>query len=120
MKKHVETHHKKNMTKEKPEEKKRLMKTFTCPGCNSTFVSKYRMRNHIKEQHEGRNILSPERKSARIDINQCKEEAKTVEGVTITIHREEIENLQDVLLQTGKDKEDLILNVTEGQKNAKP
>ena len=73
MKKHVETHHKKNTTKEQPEEKKRKIKTFTCPECNSTFVSNYRMRNHIKEHHEGRNILSPERKSAGIDSDQCKE-----------------------------------------------
>ena len=92
------------------------MKTFTCPDCNSTFVSNYRMRNHIKEQHEGRNILSPERKSARIDNEQCKEEEKSVEGVTVTILREEMENLQYMLLQTGKDKEDLITKVTEGHR----
>ena len=44
------------------------------------------------------------------------ERTKYYVAVTITIHREEIENLQDLLLQTGKDKEDLIIKVTKGQK----
>ena len=114
MKKHVETHHKKNLVKEHSEEKKkRQLKTFTCPACNSTFVSNYRMRNHIKEQHEGKNILSPERKVARIESNQVKEEEKTVDGDTVRIQREEMENLQDLLLKTGKDKEELFKKVTE-------
>ena len=71
------------------------------------------MRNHIKEQHEGKNILSPERKVARIESNQVKEEEKSVDGDTVTIQREEMENLQDLLLQTGKDKEELVKKVTE-------
>ena len=92
------------MTKEQSEEEKRQMKTFTRPEFNSTFVSNYRMTNHIKEHHKGRNLLSPERKSASIDIAPCKEKEKTVERETLTIHRGEIENLQDMLLQTGKEK----------------
>ena len=54
MNKHLEMHHKTITGQERPEVKKRQMKTFTCPSCNSTFVSNYRMRNHMKEQHEGK------------------------------------------------------------------
>ena len=114
MNRHQETQHKTNTAQEQPEVKKRQMKSFTCPSCNSTFVSNYRMRNHIKEQHEGKNILSPERKIARTDDK--KEEVKNVEDGTITIPREHMENLQDILLQTGKDKEDLVIKLAEGKR----
>ena len=114
MNRHQETQHKTNTAQEQPEVKKRQMKSFTCPSCNSTFVSNYRMRNHIKEQHEGKNILSPERKIARTDDKE--EEVKNVEDGTITIPREHMENLQDILLQTGKDKEDLEIKLAEGKR----
>ena len=61
----------------------------------------------MKEQHDGRNILSLERKVATIDINQGKEKQKTVQGGTVTITRQEIENLQDILQQTVKDEEEV-------------
>ena len=116
IKKPLEIHYKTNTTKEQEEVKKTQMKSFTCPSCNSTFVSNYRMKNHIKEQHEGKNILSPERKIARTDNNQCKEEDKNLEEGTILIHRGKMENLQDMLLQTGKDNEDLAIKVAEGNR----
>jgi hypothetical protein len=74
------------------------------------------MKNHMKSEHEGKHTLSPKRKVAKqVQDDQCTEEEKTVEDGTITIHREEIENLQDLLLQTGKDKEDLTKKVIEDQ-----
>ena len=58
----------------------------------------------MKEHHEGKSNLSPERNIARAEN---KEEEKTVEGDTITNPREEMEDLQDIVLHTRKDKEDL-------------
>ena len=70
----------------------------------------------MKSEHEGKHTLSPKRKVAKqVEDDRCTEEKKTVEDGTITIHREEIENLQDLLLQTGKDKEDLTKKVIEDQ-----
>ena len=80
------------------------------------------MKNHIKAQHEGKHTLSPERKvtkqfqedvSTKENNQQIKELEKTMEGGIIPISRQEIENLQDNLLQTGKEKEDLIRKVAE-------
>ena len=68
----------------------------------------------MKEQHEGKNILSPERKIARTE-NEEKEE-KPVESGTGTTTKEELENLQDILVQTGKDKEELAIKLAEGNK----
>ena len=39
-----------------------------------------------------------------------------MEGKIVTIAREEIENLQDMLVETGKETEDLIKKVTEGNR----
>ena len=84
------------------------------------------MKNHIKAQHEGKHTLSPERKVAKQiqeeiatqkeNYNQVKEVEKTLEGDIITIPRLEIEHLQDTLLQTGKDKENLIQKVAESSR----
>ena len=119
MNKHIELFHKdkkdKGVTPKQPPMKRQLT-SHTCPICNSTFDYKYRMKNHMKSEHEGKHTLSPKRKVAKqVQDDQCTEEEKTVEDGTITIHREEIENLQDLLLQTGKDKEDLTKKVIEDQ-----
>ena len=81
------------------------------------------MGKHLKEQHEGKNILSPERKLAKIDHKNIKEkegegEPKEVEEnkmdteeKIVTIKLEEYKNLQDLLVQTGQEKEEISLRL---------
>ena len=57
MNKHIELFHKykkgRKVTPKQPS-MKRQMTSFTCSTCNSTFDNKYRMKNHIKAEHEGK------------------------------------------------------------------
>ena len=119
---HMEVNHKNNSSAELQIPKKRQLHSFTCTKCNSTFDSRYKMNKHIKEQHEGKNILSPERKVAKID--QIKDgEAEVEKGMkeennnkkTVTILKKEYENLHDLLVKTGREKEKLDVRVTELQ-----
>ena len=106
MKKHTEMLHNNDTAKDMPKEKKRQRNSYNCSSCNSTFVSNYMRNKHVKEQHEGKNILSPERKVARKEFED-KLEAGETEKDTVTIPRKELEDLHDHLLKAGKEKEDL-------------
>ena len=86
MQKHTERFHKSDTAKELPkeEEKKRQRNSYTCPSCKSTFISNYMRNKHVKQQHEGENILSPERKVARKEVAN-KQEAEEIKEETVTI-----------------------------------
>ena len=102
LKKHIDIHHKDMMTVDLPESKKRQHKSYNCPECNLTFDNEYKMNNHLKEHVSGK-TLSQERKVAKMNHNKVKEEdPKEVEE-----KKKELENLQDLLLQTGKEKEEV-------------
>ena len=60
----------------------------------------------MKEQHEGKNILSPERKVARKEFEN-KYEAEEIKGDTITIPRKELENLKDLVHSLEKENSQL-------------
>ena len=68
----MDSHHKYKISVEQPEKKKRQHNSFNCPECNSTFDSKYKMNNHLKEQHHGK-TMSPERKVAKMNHDKVKE-----------------------------------------------
>ena len=117
MSKHIDLFHKdkkelfdkdkKETTKQAP--LKRQLTSFTCSKCNSTFDNIHRMKTHFKAQHEGKHALSPERKVAK----QFQEEKDNKKGDNlkqeeiIRIDRNEYENLQDLLLQSGQENEKL-------------
>ena len=125
MKKHIEFIHKSKTAVEKQEPKKRPRASFICPACDSTFDSRYHMKNHVKKQHEDKDILSPQRKAAKTQLEGDKSATNIIneEEVTlgrnkeqndmVTIEKEEFENLHDLLLQTGKDKETLADRIIE-------
>ena len=121
MSKHIELFHKdkeglfdkdKKSAPKQPSLKRQLT-SFTCSKCNSTFDNKHRMKSHIKAQHEGKHTFSPERK-----VNKQFQEEDTTKkdnnkgdnierGETVQIDRNELENLQDLLLQSGQENEQL-------------
>ena len=106
MKRHTEMFHNNDTVGNLPKEKKRQRSSYTCLSCNSTFTSNYMRNKHVKEQHEGKNILSPERKIARKDVDN-KQTTEQIKEDIVTIPRKELEDLQDLLVQTGKEKEAL-------------
>ena len=95
----MEVHHKIKVAEEGPEVKKRQHNSYTCPECNSTFDSKYNLGKHLKDQHQGK-TLSPERKIAKMNHDKEAEQKK------------ELENLQDLLVQTGKEKDNLNIRLS--------
>ena len=109
MKKHVDVYHKK-MSEKLQEVKKRQHVSYTCPECNSTFDSKYKLGKHLKEQHQGK-VLSPDRKVAKMNHNEAKEEDVEGDNINLEEKKKELENLQDLLVQTGKEKEELGLRL---------
>ena len=115
MKKHTERLHNNDTAQEQQKEKKRPRNSYTCPTCNSTFVSNFLRNKHVKEQHEGKNMLSPERKIARTDFEN-KQEVDEINKDMVTIPKKELKNLHDLLRQTGKDKEDLSKRIAEVNK----
>ena len=106
MKRHTEMFHNNDTVGNLPKEKKRQRSSYTCLSCNSTFTSNYMRNKHVKEQHEGKNILSPERKIARKDVDNEQTTEQIKEDI-VTIPLKELEDLQDLLVQTGKEKEAL-------------
>ena len=102
----MEVHHKNKAAVEIPEIKKRQYKNYTCPECNSTFDSKYKLGTHIKNQHQGK-TLSPERKNAKMNHDKV-----NVKDYKETEKRKELENLQDLLVQTGKEKKYLDIRLS--------
>ena len=101
LKKHIDVHHKNKIAVEVPDVKKRQHNSYNCPECNSTFDSKRKMDNHLKDQHQGK-TLSPERKVAKMNHEKVKagDEEKDEK-------KKELENLQDLLVQIGKEKEEI-------------
>ena len=96
------------------EVKKRQHTSYNCPECNSTFDSKDKMGKHLKEQHQGK-ILSPERKIAKMNhekIENKDSEIGEVDSINMEEKKKELENLQDLLLQTGKEKEELNIRLS--------
>ena len=88
---------------------KRQHTSYNGPQCNLTFDSKYKMNKHIKEHNDGK-TLSPERKIAKMNHHKAKEEdPKEVEMEQINAEekKKELINLKDLLVQTGKDKDEL-------------
>ena len=77
---------------------KRQLTSFTCPKCNCTFDNEYRMKNHMKEQHEGKHNLSPERKATKQFQEEVVNTKINLDGETITIPRQEQEHLHDMLV----------------------
>ena len=119
LKRHIEIHHKDKTAVFLSEPKKRQHKTYNCPQCNLTFDSKYKMDKHMKEHSDGK-TLSPERKIPKMNHNKVKEEdPKEVERIQLNAEekKKELENLQDLLLQTGKEKDEL--NVRLSKSNEK-
>ena len=102
----MEVHHKIKMAEEVPEAKKRQHNNYTCPECNSTFDSKYNLGKHLKDQHQGK-TLSPERKIAKMNHDKVK-----VKDDKETEQKKELENLQDLLVQTGKEKDNLSIRLS--------
>ena len=101
LKKHIDVHHKNKIAVEVPDVKKRQHNSYNCPECNSTFDSKRKMDNHLKDQHQGK-TLSPERKVAKMNHEKVKAGDEEKEE-----KKKELENLQDLLVQTGKEKEEI-------------
>ena len=107
LKKHIEAHHKNKTDLEIPEIKKRQHNSYNCPECNSTFHTKYNLGKHLKDQHQGK-TLSPERKFAKMNHDKVKsEDNKEVEK------KKELENLQDLLVQTGKEKAEFSIRLSD-------
>ena len=89
------------------------------------------MKNHVKKKHEDKDILCPQRKSPKTDLEEDKTETilihesenvsvnntegKDLKADMVTIEREQLKNLQDLLLQTGRDKELLTTRIVEWQ-----
>ena len=95
-----------------PEAKKRQHNSFNCPECNLTFDTKYKMNKHLREHNDGK-TLSPERKIAKMNHHKGNEEdPKEVEE-----KKKELENLQDLLLQTGKEKEEFNIRLSKSNEN---
>ena len=103
---------KKTIPKETPK------RPIQCTECNSTFDARHKLKEHTREQHEGKLVKSPEWKSPKTNIkisNSNKEEFKvqvTAEGEEmivkiVTMDFKKMENLQDVLTQTGQENEQL-------------
>ena len=55
---------KKIFSKETP---KRPIQCYNCTECNSTFDARHKLKKHTREQHEGKFVKSPERKSPRTE-----------------------------------------------------
>ena len=55
---------KKIFPKETP---KRPIQCFKCTECNSAFYARHKLKKHTREQHEGKFVKSPERKSPRTE-----------------------------------------------------
>ena len=80
----------------------------------------------MKEQHGGTEVLSPKRKVARKDPTKLVQEPKKVgaaspkekvviedmEEETIIIEKKQLEDLQDLLVKTGQEKEELNATTT--------
>ena len=96
---------------------KRPIQCYNCTECNSTFDARHKLKKHTREQHEGKFVKSPERKSPRTEpktnikiSNSNKEEFKeqvTAEGEEInvkivTMDGKKLDNFQDILTQTGQ------------------
>ena len=98
----MEVHHKNKPAVEVPEVKKRQHNSYNCPECNSTFDTNYNLGRHLKDQHQGK-TLSPERKIAKMNHDKVRvKDLKDEEE-----KKKELVNLQDLLVQTGKEKEEI-------------
>ena len=62
----VHTSVKKIIPKETP---KSPIQCHNCTECNSTFDARHKLKNHTREQHEGKSVKYPERKSPRTETN---------------------------------------------------
>ena len=71
------------------------------------------MKNHMMEQHEGKHTLSPERKATKQFQEEVVNTKINLDGETITIPQQEQEHLHDMLVQTGKDKKNILKKVAE-------
>ena len=113
--------------------KKRPSASFKCQNCNSTFDNRYSMKKHIEKQHGVKQVLSPKRKAPKteetnVTLNkerpkivvtkdmvtnsktskkQEEEDWEDMEEETVTVSKEHMENLQDLLVQTGQENEEL-------------
>ena len=74
------------------------------------------MKNHVREQHEGKDGHFPQRKASKQspeeDTTQIHKPNEQIKD-TVTIEKEQFENLQDFLLQTGQEKEELTIRKKE-------
>ena len=105
----MDNHHKDKMAVNQLEAKKRQHTSYNCPQCNLTFNSRYMMDKHIMEHHDGK-TMSPKRKIAKMNHHKAKEEdpkEEEREQINAEEKKKELINLQDLLLQTGKDKDEL-------------
>ena len=98
MNKHIELFHKVKKENAQQAQMKRQLTSFTCPKYNSTFDNKYRMKNHMKEQHEGKHTLSPEIKATKQFQEEVVNTKINLDRETITIPRQEKEHLHDMLV----------------------
>ena len=100
---------KKTIPKETP---KRQIQSYNCAECYSTFDARHKLKKHTTEQHEGKFVKSPERKSPRIEpkmkrkLNnssneesqeRVEEDGKEMDVNIVNIEFEEFANLHDLL-----------------------
>ena len=88
-------HHKDQITVDLTQATKRHNKTYNCP--------ELKIEKHLKEHVHGK-TLSPERKIVKMNHNKVKEE----DAKEVAEKKKELENLQNLILQTRKEKEEVI------------
>ena len=99
----MDIHHKDQITVDLTQATKRHNKTYNSPECNLLFDNEFKIEKHLNEHVHGK-TLSPERKNAKMNHNKVNEEdAKEAEE-----KKKELNNLQNLILQTGKEKEEVI------------
>ena len=98
---------------------------YNCTECNSTFDAMHKLKKRTRKLHEGKFVKSPERKSEpkinKKNINSNKDELKkqvTAEGEKWMCRQwqwmlKKLENLQDLLTQTGQENEQLKSDITQ-------
>ena len=111
--KHIDIQHKDMRDANLPEAKKRQHKSYNCPECNLTLDNKSKMDKHLKDHSDGK-TLSPERKVAKMNHNKVKED----DNNEVEEKKKELENLQDLLLQTGKEKEEINMRLSKSNEKS--
>ena len=119
LKVHNKTVHMSNKNILPKETPKRRIQSYNCKDCNSTFDSRYKLTKHMREQHDGKVVKSPERKTPRTESKnarkahkeelkvQGKQEESETDVKTVSPEVKELENLQDMLLQSGQENQQL-------------